>query len=221
MKMGHRTFANSLCALMLLLSAPAWSATGSTTTFASPKWAIELKGGAYEPDVDNYRTYYGSDSNSYWALAGAYRWKNWLEVGAELAYSRDSGQGVLDDAGTPGGDVDYTLMPFTLFATFRYDQAPDQLFVPYAGLGIASAYYKQEIQSQSDRTGRSDIGISARAGVALSLDRLDPGAGGPMSKAGNQFKSYLFLEGQYFDTEVDSTNIGGTAYLLGIRIEFN
>jgi hypothetical protein len=92
--------------------------------------------------------------------------------------------------------------------------------VPYAGIGIVSAWYKQKIDQQSDREGRSDIGGSARAGIQLQLTNLDPSAA--RIRSGNQrLKTYVFLEGQVFSTKVDGIDLGGEVYLLGLRFEFD
>ena len=188
--------------------------------YTAPRWALELKGGQYKPDLELYQTFYGDDKNSYWAIAGAYRFTNWLELGAELAYSNDEGMGALPVNGILGGKVDYTLMPLQIFLNVRYDASPDQLFVPYAGIGIVSAWYKQKIDQQPDREGRSDIGVSTRVGVQLQLTNLDPSVARNKSVS-RSFKTYVFLEGQVFSTEVDGVDLGGEIYLLGLRFEYD
>jgi len=208
-----------LAALLASIAAPVAAAAGATDgAYTAPKWALEFKGGIFEPDLPDYATFYGSDDNALWAIAGAYRLYNWLELGLELSYSKDSGTGTLADDGALGGDVDYTLVPLQLFVNLRYDVAPDQLFVPYAGVGLAMAWYRQEISQQGDREGNSDIGGAARAGLQLSLNRLMNTV--TYSRGDELLKSYLFLEAQYFSTEKDGTDLGGNAYLLGLRLEF-
>jgi opacity protein-like surface antigen len=195
-------------------------AQSQPASYAAPRWALELKGGQYKPDLELYETFYGDDKNSYWAIAGAYRLTNWLELGAELAYSNDEGKGALPVNGILGGQVDYTLMPLQIFLNVRYDSSPDQLFVPYAGIGIVSAWYKQIIDQQPSREGRSDIGGSARVGVQLQLTNLDRSVARNNS-SNRRLKTYIFLEGQVFSTEVDGVDLGGEIYLLGLRFEFD
>ncbi len=84
-------------------------------------------------------------------------------------------------------------------------------------------YEYWRLQSRFDpnfhREGSSDIGGAARAGLQLSLNRLTPGT--VTYSHGNQLlKSYVFLEAQYFSTKKDGTDLGGDAYLLGLRLEF-
>ena len=208
-----------LGALMTTIAAPSAAADTTTSTNSTPKWALEFKGGIFEPDLPDYETFYGSDDNGLWAVAGAYRFYNWLELGLELSYAKDNGTGTLADENSLGGDVEYTLVPLQLFVNLRYDVAPDQLFVPYAGVGLAMAWYRQKISRQGDRDGTSDIGGAARAGLQLSLNRLMPSTV-TYSRGDQLLKSYLFLEAQYFSTEKDSIDLGGNAYLLGLRLEF-
>ena len=64
-------------------------------------------------------------------------------------------------------------MPAHVFVNFVGKTADDQLFVPYAGAGLTMAYYRQEVDDQSTRDGRTDVGYNARAGLQVLLNRLD------------------------------------------------
>jgi hypothetical protein len=118
-----------------------------------------------------------------------------------------------------GGIVKYALVPAHLYVNLLGKKDDQQLFVPYAGLGLTTAYYRQEIESQSNRDGRTDLGYNARVGVQLLLDRLDPGSARSLS-ANGRVQTYLTLEAQWFTTEVDNTDLGGVTYLLGLRFEW-
>ena len=114
------------------------------------------------------------------------------------------------------GSVSYTLLPAHLYVNLLGKKDDKQLFVPYAGLGLTTAYYRQEIESQSNRDGRTDLGYNARVGVQLLLDPLDPRS----QLANGRVQTYLTLEVQWFTTEVDNTDLGGVTYLLGLRFEW-
>jgi opacity protein-like surface antigen len=209
------------------VSAVTWSADQAavdakeeTAAYAAPRWALEFKGGKYKPDLERYKEFYGSDTNTFLAIGGAWRVNNWFELGGELGYSKDRGVGLLQNSGETGGSVKYTLMPLQLFANFRYDRSLNQLFVPYAGIGVVTAWYRQEIDQQSDRKGRTDVGGSARVGLQLLLNRLDKGSAQYL-RGDRRLRSYLFLEGQYFSTKVDGIDLGGEVFLLGLRMEFD
>jgi opacity protein-like surface antigen len=202
-----------LCATFAVLSAFTVQAADA------PPWAIEVKGGRYYPDLEDYETFYGKDNTTYLGLAGAYRINNWLEFGMELGYSRDDGVGLLPNAGTTGGQVEYTVLPLQAYLNFRYDIHTNQRFVPYVGIGVATAWYRQRIDQQPTREGRSDVGGAARAGIQLLLNGLDK-RGANYYGADKPIKTFLFLEGQYYSAKVDDIDIGGQNYVLGLRLEF-
>ena len=221
---GFRALADALlcgCLCICLLIAAMPVSAAESDTYKAPRWAFEFKGGQFKPDLEFYEDFYGSDKNTYFAIGGAYRFTNWLELGAEVGYSKDKGQGLLPNNGQLGGQVEYTLVPLTVFLNFRYDRTPNQLFVPYAGVGLATAWYRQKIDNQSDREGRSDVGGAARAGLQLLLNRIDTRGAATVSGGDRRFKAFLFLEGQVFKAEVDDIDLGGEIYLLGLRCEFD
>ena len=208
----------SLGALLLGPAEPLVAQTEDV--YVSPRWAFEIKGGQFYPDLENYSTFYGSDKTSYLTLTFGYRHRNWLEFGAELGRMEDDGVGVLTISGGLGGAVKYTLFPAQIFANFSYDVRREQLFVPYAGISVVSAYYEQEVDQQPSRDGRTDLGYGVRAGLRLSLNRLDPRAAA-RNRDRPLKNSYLFIEAQSFSTESDGIDLGGEIYQFGFRFEFD
>ncbi|MGI9343425.1 MAG: outer membrane beta-barrel protein [Gammaproteobacteria bacterium] len=182
-------------------------------------WLFEIKGGIYEPDLPMYETFYGDDRNGYFAGAFGYQFRRWLELGGEVGYARDTGVGLQPGNNQLGGTVKYTLVPAHVFVNLVGKKTHDQLFVPYAGAGLSMAYYKQEVDGQSTRDGRTDLGYNARAGLQLLLNRLDKRTARRVSPDGG-FQSYLFVEAQWFTAEVDDIDLGGIIYLLGLRVEW-
>jgi hypothetical protein len=194
--------------------------SAQAAAYEVPRWALAFKGGKFKPDLDLYEEFYGRDTTNYWALSGAWRINNWVEIGGELGYSRDNGSGTLPSSGAAGGQVEYTLMPLQLFANLYYEQSENQLFVPYIGVGLVAAWYKQKIEQQSGRDGRTDLGGSARVGLQLLLNRLDPRSAQYLSGQ-RRLQSFLFVEGQYYTAEVDSIDLGGEILTIGLRMEFD
>jgi hypothetical protein len=183
-------------------------------------WLFEIRGGWFEPDLELYKEFYEDSGALYFSGIMGYRFKHWLELDGELAYFHDEGVGVQPANGAKGGQVKYKLMPVHVFVKFRGEFSEPQILVPYGGVGITTAFYKQEIVSQGEVKGRTDLGYNARFGVELNLNRLDARAA---KRARDQFltRSYLYLEAQYFSTEVDGVDLGGIAYMLGLRMEFD
>jgi hypothetical protein len=186
----------------------------------TPGWTFEIKAGRFEPELDSFAAFYGDEDTGYYAGNFAYRLKPWLDAGAEAGYVHETGVGLVAEQGVPGGEVEYSLLPIHLFMTLRALFEPDQLLVPYVGLGVTSAYYREEIELQGDRTGWSDVGSFARLGLEVYLNRLDPGAGPYGLGDGVLKQSYLYLEAQHLTTEQLGNELGGDALVLGMRFSF-
>jgi opacity protein-like surface antigen len=185
-------------------------------TVADARWMVEPKAGRMQPDLPEYEQYYGDDDSRHFALAFGYRVSTWFEVAAETQYTKDDGVGQLASTGGPGAPVEYTLVPVHVFAKFRIERSANQLFVPYFGAGVVRAYYKQEIELQDDREGTTDLGPSVRAGLEILMNRLDPPVGGDTDPLK---RTYLFIEAQRFEAEVDDVDLGGETLLVGFRFE--
>ena len=110
--------------------------TAPVLPYRAPRWAMELKGGLFTPDLEDYEQFYGDDDSTLWGVSLGYRITNWLEVGGELGYTSEKGVGSLPGGGGSGGSVRYTLLPLQLFVNLRYDRSFRQLLVPYAGVGL-------------------------------------------------------------------------------------
>jgi hypothetical protein len=182
-------------------------------------WVFEIKGGEFKPDLELYEEFYGSDTTTYLAATVAYRPSDWWEIGGELGYMHDSGVGILAGNQTLGGSVRYKLVPVNLYVSAFGKFVPDQWVVPYAGVGVTTAWYKQSIDAQPNRSGRTDLGYNAKAGLQLLLNGIDKNTA-QRAAQGGLINTYLFIEGQYFSTKVDGIDLGGLTYLLGLRLEF-
>jgi hypothetical protein len=187
----------------------------------APRWMYRIEGGVFEPDLDRYATFFGSEHARIYGLAAGYRFRDWLELEAAIGRVRERGAGAVASGATLAGEVTYELVPVQLFATFTLDR-PERRLVPYLRLGIATALYDEDIELQPSREGRGDVGPAAGIGLRWrfasrgSRDRrLD----------GRFWRSYVFLEAQRFSSDADTVgggrvDLGGTSYLTGIRVEF-
>lgn len=219
MKATHRVHV-AVCAAAACVALIAGSATAQDAQqLVSPRWMVEIKGGDFEPDLDSYQLFYGDDEARHLSAAFAYRFRPWLEIGAEIGGIREEGVGLLAAEAVPGGEVTYTLMPLHVVLNLRGVFRQNQLIVPYLGVGFSAAYYKQDIELQSDRTGTSALGGTVRAGLQLSLNRWDPDARSGYGE-GEVKRSFFFVEAQRFTTEQGDTELGGDLVLLGFRFEF-
>jgi hypothetical protein len=187
-------------------------------------WSLEIKGGYFYPDIDNWKTYYGDDKT--WHLAGslAYKLRKQVDVGIEAGYIKDHGQGKGAISGTVTGNVTYDLAPLNIFILFRGKFNETQWLVPYVGGGWTRMFYKEQIEAQSTVKGHAD-GYHGRAGLQFLLDEADSTASRNLLADYGIYHTYFFIETQYTramitDLAGASVNLGGTSYLMGILFEF-
>lgn len=184
-----------------------------------PRWSLEIKGGDFEPDLDEWQTFFGEETSNEIGIAFAFKLKRWLEVGAAVDYIRDKGTGQLPLNDDVGGNVTYNLFPAHVYVLLRGIFHENQRIVPYVGGGFTRAYYRQKIDNQSSRRGETD-GEHTRAGLQILLDWIDQdGASGLQSETGIN-NTYLILEVKKFSADVEGIELGGESAMVGLLFEF-
>ncbi|MEK6742681.1 MAG: MXAN_2562 family outer membrane beta-barrel protein [Nitrospirota bacterium] len=192
-----------------------------------PHWSVEVKGGYFYPDIDNWKTYYGDDRTWHYAGSLAYKVLRQVELGIEGGYIKDRGlaSAPLNSAFFGGqvltGRVDYELAPLNVFVLIRGVFKETQWLVPYAGGGWTRMYYRVKTDGQATVRG-SVNGYHGRAGIQLLLDEIDPHAAHNLSADYGIQHTYLFGEVQVTHATVGTpeVNLGGTSYLMGFLFEF-
>jgi hypothetical protein len=208
---------------ILILALPA-VALAAALPVDRPHWSLEVKGGYFYPDIDNWKAYYGD--NKTWHLAGslAYKLRKDVEIGIEAGYIKDSGQGRGAISGMTAGNVTYELAPLNVFVLYRGVFSETQWLVPYVGGGWTRMFYQEKIEAQSTVKGHAD-GYHGRAGLQFLLDDTDSTAARNMISDYGIYHTYFFLETQYSRATINdltgtSINLGGTSYLMGLLFEF-
>jgi hypothetical protein len=181
----------------------------------SPRWTYEVRGIYFRPDLPQFSTFYGDSHATYFGLAGSYRLLDQLELGGEYGLMKKHGVGVLSDTGALGGSVEYRLDSFHVFANWIFQNAQTQRVVPYLGAGLLVMRYEQAVDLQPTIEGRTDPGWSARTGV-----RFQVASGSGATESAN-WRGYMFVEAQHMSAKVEDWNLGGNAFVLGFRMEFN
>ena len=208
---------------ILILALPA-AALAAEPLIDQPHWSLEIKGGWFYPDIDNWKTYYGDDKTWHYAGSLAYKLSKQVEVGVETGYIKDRGQGAGSISGTVTGNVTYALAPLNVFVLFRGMFSETQWLIPYAGGGWTRMFYQEKIEDQSTVRGHAD-GYHGRAGLQFLLDEADSTSARNLRSDYGIYHTYFFLETQYSramitDLTGASVNLGGTSYLMGILFEF-
>jgi opacity protein-like surface antigen len=183
-----------------------------------PHWYFDLKRGSFKSAEEQWSEFYGDDRFPIYAFGLGYKVVQQIEIGVEGDYLMDQGEGWAPGHGTLAGTVDYRLYPVHLQLTLRAIFHQDQWLVPYVGAGVSHLIYRIKTESQSDISGSAD-GRQYRAGLQILLDNLDKSRGIAMQDYGVE-NTYFFIEAQRIESTLEAANLGGTAYLGGLRFEF-
>lgn len=213
----------------LVLALLPMAAQAADPALKRPHWSLEVKGGRFTPDIDNWKDYYGRDSTGQYAGTLAYKIIRQVEAGIEGGYIRDKGQGYAPKHQIITGKVKYELAPLSVFALFRGIFNEDQWVVPYVGGGWTRVYYKERIEYQPIIRGSVD-GYHGRAGVQFLLDGVDPQASTNLFLEYGVLHTYFFIEAQTISATIDQLDtatytqkkidLGGTSVLGGMLFEF-
>lgn len=186
-----------------------------------PRWTLEMNAGIFEPEDEDWSTYYGSNRMLEVGGSVAYRLFYVLDVGMSADFGQDRGVGTQPINGSLAGNVTYRVLPVDLFAVLRLRFAEGQWLVPYGGGGYTRFAYHQTVSGQGTTRG-SVNGYHARAGLQLLLDPLDRSAARIMSRTYGAINSYLYFEVKRTRAEAGSpvTQLGGYSYKSGLMVEF-
>jgi hypothetical protein len=206
--------------MLLALLVPA-AAYGAESVPDRPHWSLELKGGTFAPVLDNWSHYYGKRSMPEYEGTLAYKVLRQVEVGVSAGTARDKGQGYAPGHGTVSGEVTYELYPVNVFVLVRGIINERQWLVPYIGGGYTRMYYRETIQDQGTVRGSAD-GYHVRGGLQLLLDGIDRGAANNLYMDFGVYHTYFFVEAERTKAKdkASSSDLGGTAYLMGLLFEF-
>ncbi len=209
-----------LIAVLAIMPAIVFAADADTDR---PHWSLEIKGGHFMPNIDNWSAFYGRRYTAEYGGSLAYKIARQLEFGIEGMFLRDTGQGFAPIHQIAAGSVKYETAPLNVFVLARGVFSEKQWLVPYVGGGWTRIFYREEVQLQGVARGAVN-GYHARAGVQLLLDGLDPSAANSFYLEYGVHHTYLFLEAERTKANVDaasgSVDIGGTSWLAGFLFEF-
>jgi hypothetical protein len=209
-----------ILSLVMLLVIPVVVAAAEPAEL-TPHWSVEVKGGYFYPDIENWKTFYGDDKTWHYAGSIAYKLFRQLEIGVEAGLIKDNGRAYAPLNAVIVGNVVYEVAPVNVFVLVRGVFSENQWLVPYAGGGWTRIYYREEIEGQATVRG-SVNGYHGRAGLQLLLDGMDSRAANNMLMDYGVHHTYFFGEVQITHATVGTpeVNLGGTSYLMGFLFEF-
>lgn len=217
---SDRSAMKRISVLLLVMLMPS-AAYADDQAGDAPRWSLELKGGSFTPDIQNWSQHYGGRSMPVFAATLGYKILRQLEVGVEAGSARDTGQAFQPINNISSGNAEYEIQPLNVFVLLRGVMHEEQLLVPYAGGGWTHVLYRTTVQGNQTVRGSAD-GYHVRGGVQLLLDAMDQGASSVMYRDYRVLHTYFFIEAERTWAKVRSVSVelGGTAYLFGLLFEF-
>lgn len=215
-----------LLLLLVVLSVPA-AGYAEEQLLDRPHWSLEIKGGTFAPDLDNWAQFYGRKDMPEYAGTLAYKVLRQVELGVGMGRAEDTGKALapihtsLSGSAYLSGEVTTKLYPLNVFVLARGILNEDQWLVPYIGFGWTRMYYRQSVKGQGEVRGSTE-GHHIRGGVQFALDELDRSAANNLFQDFGVYHTYFFVETERTTAKVKSSSVdlGGTAYLIGLLFEF-
>jgi hypothetical protein len=183
-----------------------------------PYWTVEIKGGRFEAELEDWEQFYGDDRTDQSGLLAGYKFLRQVEVGLAIDSIKDKGVGTLPISDELGGEVDFELYPAHLYVMLRGIFFENQWVVPYVGGGATRVYYRQAIDNQASVRGKVN-GDHTRAGLQFLLDWIDTGSASGFEEEGVE-NTYLTVEVTSFSAEIDGIELGGEIKMIGLAFEF-
>lgn len=213
----------ALTAVMFVTPGPSCAAHASRL--------VGIQVGYFVPATEGWKDGYGKRGGVTTGLTAGYALNAQWAIGAEAAYFSANNQ-ARNASGQPSIEKqELTLIPVTVGVEYRMEFSPEQVVVPFVGLGYRRVEYSLKVSSLSGIRGGAG-GSVVRGGFDLLLDALDPLSASGMQKEYGVAHTYLRFEAQLANvsapSEPDPTtlapqpdiDLGGKTFLLGLRFEF-
>ncbi len=202
-------------------------------------WALELKGGPYQPAVAEFDTFFADDQGPLlsfeldflpfeihdWFDAGVGWGFGWSQyVGAAMLPGGSAPMPSGDDEDQASEETSLTLYPMPVVAVLRIDALARQLDIPILVTGKIGANFviwNSGTGARSDATDIS-IGLHWAVEVALELDIFNKRAARSLDEVWGINHTFLFFElfGTTADTTLPAGPRDGVAWAIGLGLLF-
>lgn len=190
----------------------------SSVSYAS-SWNIGIKGGVFQPELDQWQTFYDSKYAGTGAVEASFSPFRLLELGLRTGFIRKSGVGSYDNSGDLGGEVSFNLFSAEAYAQFVLRFVERQWLVPYVGMGYGEEFYLLTIKHQPSIKGKMSA-LSYTGGLRVLVDGLDKRAAKILQEDFGVRHSFLFVEYGMSSATIAGTDLGGITITSGISLEF-
>jgi hypothetical protein len=199
---------------------------------SAESWALELRGGPYQPEVAEFDTFFSTDNGPLLAFELDYlpfQLEDWFDagIGWGFGWSQYVGAAMLP-GGTTGAqsseETSLTLYPMPVVGVIRIDALARQLRIPLlltGKLGASFVFWNSGTGSRSDATDVS-IGLLWAAQCGLELDIFSERAARSLDEVWGINHTFLFFElfGIVGGTTLPVGPKNGIAWSVGLGLQF-
>ncbi len=224
-----------LLAALLMAPAAASAQVSQESEFReSPKWfSTGLSFGAVFLNDSNIQATYGSQGRFMTKLHfGFVPWSKYvhIELDAGLGFLQFTGTQTFVDSGDVSSDkVMMTIFPVTVDLLVGIDLVDEQPVVPYGGIGLAMAFWREHETGGGDKWNGDRFGFNTFFGAAFLLDVIERSRSHQLDEATGINDAYITIEGRWADvkyqvrdgaTTSDGLGFGGWSVTGGLKLVF-
>ena len=197
-----------------------WPQSGSSVS--------DFVGGSFEArysslDVtdENLTQVFGSDGhNALWLEVGPTLF-DLIELTGALGYYSETGSRVDADGNSSAEDDTMLAIPLTVDATFRLDVLPEQLIVPFAGMGY-DYWLWQESWTGGNKVQGGKKGTHTTMGAHLLLDLFQPQRASRLQATSGITDTYITVEyrQQLVGEDAEGLTFSADVFSVGLKLDY-
>ena len=219
-------FGALLLATALTPSSAVAGISGDSGEWESDKsGSLGINGGLYYPVDTDLQSVYGTNGLLQWNLNLGYRIVDIFKIdaGAFLLIDRGNPLGQLTDDSSAETST-LSLLGFNLGPVLRLDFFEEQPIVPYGGVGLTWALFKEQVGDDAEAVVGDKSGWYYSVGLELLLDRFEPTRAADLDISRGINDTYLTLEYRHqVLTEVGETSqldFTSENVTIGLKFDF-
>lgn len=174
----------------------------------------------YKPDFvvnETYETYYGYTETPMLEMTMGIKWNNAL---GSIAFDFGAGY-YFNNSRNEDDNANLRIVPVRAGGTLALDTLMDEPYVvPYATVGAYTAFYNENVFSQSVQ-GNTPIGLYWAAGALFQLNWLDESSAIASYSDTGLENTYVYAEARSFMSSTDIPNLGtDPEFGAGLKLEY-
>ena len=183
--------------------------------------SFEARYSSLEFSDENLTQVFGSKGhNALWLEMGP-TFFELVELTGALGYYAETGSRVDSEGNRSAEDDTMLAIPLTVDATFRLDVLPEQLIVPFVGIGY-DYWLWQESWTGGNKVQGSKTGTHTTMGAHLLLDLFQPRRASRLEASSGITDTFITIEyrSQVIGEEADGLTFSADAVSIGLKLDY-